>query len=282
MCDLLVALAPVTASHTIFAKNSDRPPDETQIIEVSAPRVETVTRCTYIEVEPHAAPTLSCVLSRPAWGWGAEHGVNEAGLAMGNATIYTTLDPRPFPDALTGMDVVRLALERCETAREATALVTVLLEVYGQGGSGHAPGRARRPYWNSFLIADPVDAWVVETSGREWEARQVDDVWATSNRTTIDTFDRFRHPRQPVGTLVDPRLDSTRELLRRRPVDVDAVREHLARHGVADGGWDVCMHVDGVECTTASMIVELPVGAEPVVLMAQGSPCVTPYRSIRF
>ena len=38
-------------------------------------------------------------------GWmGAEHGVNEAGVAVGNATIYTTLDPRGAPAALTGYD----------------------------------------------------------------------------------------------------------------------------------------------------------------------------------
>ena len=41
--------------------------------------------------------------------WGLEHGVNEAGVAAGNATIYTTLDPRGVPDGLTGMDLVRLA-----------------------------------------------------------------------------------------------------------------------------------------------------------------------------
>ena len=280
MCDLLVALPCATESHTLFAKNSDRPPHEAQVIEIVEPRTESSTRCTYIDIEPFDRVTMRCVISRPEWGWGAEHGVNEAGLALGNATIYTTLDPRPFPDALTGMDIVRLALERCSTALEAVALITVLLETHGQGGSGHGPRSARRPYWNSFLIADPVDAWVVETSGREWEARQVSDVWTTSNRTTIDTFDTHRHPRQPVSTLVDPRLEASRDMLKARPVLLESVRSHLSSHGVADGGWDVCMHVDGVESTTASMIVELPVGSAPRVLMAQGSPCVTPYRTI--
>ena len=280
MCDLLVALPCATGSHTLFAKNSDRPPDEVQIVEIVEPRTESSTRCTHIAVEPFDRPTLRCVISRPEWGWGAEHGVNEAGLALGNATIYTTLDPRPFPDALTGMDIVRLALERCANALDAVALITVLIETHGQGGSGHAPLSTRRPYWNSFLIADPTDAWVVETSGREWESRQVRDVWATSNRTTIDTFDVHRHPRQPVASLVDPRLGASREVLSTRPVTLDAIQRHLASHGMSEDGWDVCMHVDGVECTTASLIVELPHGSAPRVLMAQGSPCVTPYRRI--
>ena len=67
--------------------------------------------------------TLGVLGSRPAWMWGVEHGVNEAGVAAGNATIYTTLDPRGFPDALTGMDLVRLALERASTAAEAVEVV---------------------------------------------------------------------------------------------------------------------------------------------------------------
>ena len=34
MCDLLVALPPATANgRTLFAKNSDRPPDEEQVLE---------------------------------------------------------------------------------------------------------------------------------------------------------------------------------------------------------------------------------------------------------
>src|SRR3954468_13374604 len=167
MCDCLVALPPATqAGHTLFAKNSDRPPTEEQNVEqFNSRRDEGVTGTTYIEVEAHRGSTIPFVGSRPTWMYGVEHGVNAAGVAAGNATIYTKLDPRGFPDALTGMDIVRLVLERSSTASAAVELVGMLLERYGQGGSGH--DGVDRPYWNSFLVADPRDAFVIETSGSE-------------------------------------------------------------------------------------------------------------------
>ena len=121
MCDCLVALAPRTATdRTIFAKNSDRPPGEAQRLEWVPPRRDrTALHVTHIDVAPHPTDTLGVTISRPWWMWGAEHGVNEAGVALGNETIYTRLDPRRFPPALTGMDLVRLALERAETAETA-------------------------------------------------------------------------------------------------------------------------------------------------------------------
>ena len=112
MCDSLVALGPATADGiTLFAKNSDRPPLEPQVVEWSLPRTETQTRATHITVAAPAGPALRCAISRPRWCWGAEHGVNQAGVAIGNEAIYTTSDPRSAPPALIGMDLVRLGLE---------------------------------------------------------------------------------------------------------------------------------------------------------------------------
>src|SRR3954447_4110885 len=172
MCDCLVALGAATAEgDTLFAKNSDRPPTEVQLLEWFEPRVESRTRTTYMEIDAHDGPTLRFDGSRPSWMWGVEHGVNEAGVAVGNATIYTTLDPRGSPDALTGMDLVRLALERGATAAAAVEVVVGLIEAHGQGGSGHEA--AARPYWSSFLVADPLRAFVVETSGRTTAVEEV-------------------------------------------------------------------------------------------------------------
>ncbi len=281
MCDCLVALNVATGGATLFAKNSDRPPSEAHDVIWSPPRRDAdPIDVTHIAIAPFPSDTLGCLLSRPRWCWGAEHGVNEAGVAIGNEAIYTTLDPRPFPDALIGMDLVRLGLERSLTARAAVEVITGLLERYGQGGSGHDPaGGKAKPYWSSFLIADPEEAWVLETSGVAWMAAHVDDVRAISNRTTIPTFDaRYRHPNQPVERLVDPRLAASNEVLSFDPVIIDDLFDHLRSHeSCAEPGWSVCMHVDGVEETTASMVAELPADGPPVAHVLVGSPCLNEY-----
>lgn len=286
MCDSLVALGPTTDDGiTLFAKNSDRPPSEVQVVEWSMPRVESSTVCTYISVDGPDRSTNRCLISRPQWCWGAEHGVNEAGVAIGNHTIYTTLDPRGFPPALIGMDLVRLGLERASTARDSVEVITFLLERYGQGGSGHdlAAGRDK-PYWSSFLIADPVEAWIVETSGTAWAAEQATETAALSNRTTIESFDaKHRHPGQPVERLVDPRLGASLAVLERRPVTRTAVEAHLSSHdSCIDEGWSVCMHVTDIETTTASMIASMPATDPPTAWMLTGSPCQNEYRRYDF
>ncbi len=288
MCDTLVALPSATGTGaTLFAKNSDRPPDEAQDVRWFAPRVDhAVTRTTHIEVPALVGPTRGCLLSVPRWCWGAEHGVNDAGVAIGNEAIYTTLDPRPAPPALTGMDLVRLGLERADSARGALQVIVVLLERHGQGGTGHDPAgcRGELAYWSSFLIADATEAFVLETSGREWASEQVAQARAISNRTTIASFDAgHRHPRQPVERLVDPRWHASKAVLERRPVTFDAVVAHLRCHdSCAVPGWGVCMHAtddsgDPVEDTTASMIAELRADGDSRAWVLVGHPCERDY-----
>ena len=284
MCDTLVALPTASATgHTLFAKNSDRPPTESQAIELLDARFDDqVTQCTHIAVEALSGPTYACVISRPVWGWGAEHGVNEAGVAIGNEAIYTTLDPRSVPPALTGMDLVRLGLERAGSAVEAVAVITDLLERHGQGGTGHDPSTGAKSYWSSFLVADPTRAFVLETSGQAWALEEVGEVRAISNRTTIPDFDAgHRHPRQPVERWVDPRWHASQEVLSRRPVTVGALMQHLRSHdSCAEPGWSVCMHVDGVEETTASIVAELRSDGPSTAWMLLGSPCANEYTRV--
>jgi hypothetical protein len=283
MCDLLVALPVATAGGlTLFAKASDRPPGEAQVLERLPPRREARTRTTYLDIEgPPGGRTLGILGSRPAWMWGLEHGVNEAGVAAGNATIYTTLDPRGTVTALTGMDLVRLALERAQTAAGAVTVIAEAIERHGQGGSGHED--ADRPYWSSFLLADASDAWVVETSGSMIATERVERTRAISNRTTIPDFDaEHRHPRQPVATLVDPRLAASRAVLADEPVTVAALERHLASHVGGEDGWTVCMHVDGIEETRAALVAELGGADGPLVRVAEGSPCRTGFRTEPF
>ena len=278
MCDSLVALAPATADgRTIFAKNSDRPPQEAQVIERRGPgRADGPVRCTYIEVDG-VPETIGVTGSRPEWQWGFEHGVNDAGVAAGNETIYTTLDPRGAPPALLGMDLVRLGLSRATTAADCVAVMVDLLERYGQGGSGQRD--ADRPYWSSFLVADAASAFVLETSGRTWEIEEVERTRAISNRTTIPSFDAaHRHPKQPVERLVDPRWNASKAVLADEPVTVEKVMAHLRSHVGVDG-YTVCMHVPDVEATTASVVAEL--GRDEIVShWLLGSPCTASYWTV--
>jgi dipeptidase len=95
------------------------------------------------------------------------------------------------------MDLVRLALERAATAPDAVEVIGALLWSHGQGGTGHEG--VDRPYFSSFLVADPLHAFVIETSGSAFAIEEVERTRATSNRTTIPAFDaEHRHPRQPV------------------------------------------------------------------------------------
>ncbi len=272
MCDSLCALPAASADGVaVFAKNSDRPPTEAQDLEWHpARRDDGSVRTTYLEIEGGGADTVGVLGSRPRWMWGFEHGVNEAGLAVGNEAVYTTLDPRPFPPALVGMDLVRLALERALDAAAGVEVITGLIERYGQGGAGHDGGE--RPYWSSFLLTDPHRAYVVETSGNEIAVDEVHGRRAISNRTSIPWFDeRVGIRNDLVAVLVDPRLDASTRVLD-EPASVDRMKEHLRGHAGGDDGWTICMHAEN-EATTAGIVVALPERGPRVAHVVIGQPC---------
>jgi len=189
MCDTLVAVGSATADgSTLFAKNSDRPALECQVLE-QRPALKDpparVVRCTHREI-PQASEVLATIGSRPYWMWGYEHGMNGRGVVIGNEAIYTKDRITDDPQGLLGMDLVRLGLERGRTAREAFEIIVELLARFGQGGWPSVNGTLE-PYDNSFIIADSTEAWVLETAGRRWVAKRVKDgVYAISNLPTIE------------------------------------------------------------------------------------------------
>jgi secernin len=191
MCDTLVALPDVTADGSVlFAKNSDREPNEAhEVVFVPGADHESGAslECTYIAI-PQVTRTNAVLLGKPFWIWGAEMGANEHGVVIGNEAVFTKVPHEKVP-GLIGMDLLRLALERADTAEAAVTVMTELLEQYGQGGDcGHTH---EFRYDNSFLVADPTQAWVVETAGRQWAARRVEGSASISNAITIaGDFDR--------------------------------------------------------------------------------------------
>ncbi len=298
MCDSVVATRAETRDGTtLFAKNSDRHRGECQpFVQQPAafhPRGSTV-RCTHIEI-PQVAETYAAMGASPWWVWGFEHGVNEHGVAIGNHTVFSK-EPVEETPGLIGMDLVRLGLERGRDAREALEVIATLLEQHGQGGAAFGPGEGG--YHNSFLIADPETAWVLETSGRRWAGKPValsslsnhitlHDDWSIGSRDLesfargqgwwrdlerLDLTTAYRNPHVP-GRLSEGRLDRSRALLEagRGKHDVMAMKALLRDHGDGattppfdltpeDAGYyTLCMHAEPAGTTTASLVAPLPI-----------------------
>ena len=297
MCDSMIATGAHTLSGaTLFAKNSDRELGECQpFVQFPGalhPRGALV-QCTHISI-PQVAETYRVMGHSPWWVWGFEHGVNEHRVAIGNQSVFSR-EPVEEAPGLIGMDLVRLGLERGRDGREALEVMATLLETFGQGGAGFAPGAGG--YHNSFMIADPEQAWVLETSGRRWAARRVDlealsnhltlsSNWAIGSRDLesfarnrgfwdepgrVDVARSYRNPNVP-GCISEGRLRRSRELLegQRGRLSIESLIGVLRDHGEGrvapprevdpgnEGYYTLCMHSEPVGTTTASMVASLP------------------------
>jgi dipeptidase len=298
MCDSVVATGAATATHeTLYGKNSDRKPGEcqpfVQIVEAWHPPRATV-RCTHVEI-PQVPETYRVMGHSPWWVWGFEHGVNEHAVAIGNHTIFAH-EPVEETPGLIGMDLVRLGLERGRSAREALEVVATLIETHGQGGSALAPGAGG--YHNSFVLADPVEAWQLEAVNRRWVARRVtcasvsnhmsigadweiasrdfeaysryEGVWTESDR--IDAAAAWRDRRIP-DHISEGRCGRAAALLAEGAghLDVAAFQRILRDHGAGGAVWrdagagvdeerlfTLCAHSEPVHWTTASLVASLP------------------------
>ncbi|MGY6743047.1 MAG: C69 family dipeptidase [Cecembia sp.] len=186
MCDTLIALPSFTAQNNlIFAKNSDREPNEAQAL-VHIPRKQhtaSTLQCTYIEV-PQVQESYEVMLSKPFQMWGAEMGINEYGVVIGNEAVFTRAKIKKNNSGLTGMDLLRIALERSKTAREAIFQITALLEKFGQNACGGYQNKDFF-YHNSFIISDTDQAYILETAGKSWALKKIKAAGSISNGLQI-------------------------------------------------------------------------------------------------
>jgi dipeptidase len=80
------------------------------------------------------------------------------------------------------MDLVRLGLERGKSAKDSLNIIIELIEKYNQGGAHYQDGAN---YHNSFIIADPLEAYVLEVAGDWWIGEKVKDFRSISNDISI-------------------------------------------------------------------------------------------------
>lgn len=318
MCDTFVILSDAL----YFGKNSDREPGEAQLV-VRIPPVagdrKPKVRTTHIEID-QTARRNGLILSKPFWIWGAEMGANDRGVVIGNEAVFTrVVDKTP---GLIGMDLLRLGLERGDTAKHALHVITGLLETYGQGGvCGYRDKKFR--YDNSFILADPNEAWVLETAGRHWVAKKADGYAAISNCLTIGAdydlksegmedfarasghfsgnadfsfSDAFDTRLMPYFGASHSRLESSRcrlaalrETMRAGLADaIDILRTHQdpATGPVKGSNADICMHAAGPVIrrsqTCGSMVSRLEKDSQTHLLTGTSAPCLSIFKPVDF
>lgn len=184
-CDTMVALPGATRNHqTLFAKNSDRPQEESQPLVQRDRRNHppgALACCQFVQI-PQASTTYRHIGSRPHWCWGYEQGANEHQVVIGNEALASKIAVADEPKLL-GMELLRLGLERSRSAAEAVEVMTGLISRFGQGRFHNDAGV--RTYDNGFLVADPKEAYVIETAGHEWAVKPVESAQGISNVFSI-------------------------------------------------------------------------------------------------
>ncbi|MDT8272439.1 MAG: carcinine hydrolase/isopenicillin-N N-acyltransferase family protein, partial [Desulfomonilia bacterium] len=285
----------------IFGKNSDREPDETHCV-VSIPRRThndgDVLTCTYIAI-PQVRTTHAMVLSKPFWIWGAEMGVNEHGVVIGNEALFLNRKHDPSP-GLIGMDLLRLALERSTDAHQAVQVIIDLLRTYGQAGPCGYRDR-KFNYMNSFLIADRERIVVLETIGRDYAMKSYDNHAAISNCITLgrDWNESSLQNQEDVGRFENRLMTFFAGSRTRRKEALDFIAGHsgqfsereafslLRKHYAAcpNSGFnkDVCMHARGPlirrSQTTGSMVVCLePKDRFRIFITGSSAPCLSTFK----
>ncbi len=175
--DMVVALGRATAEgQTLFGHNCNHPAGESLGLVREPGRAfapgEIISLAS--AALPQVRHTYTVLACRRAGRWGYDHGVNEHGVAVGLTVIRTRLaGERP---GLRGTDLVRLALERSASARQAVDVLTDLIARHGQSDQGGGG-----PCDHAFLVADGREAFALEAAGPFWAEQVVGSVRAVSD-----------------------------------------------------------------------------------------------------
>ena len=290
MCD---TIAIVRDDCVLFAKNSDRDGNEAQFLDWQPRQAHAsgaTLECTWIAI-PQVPETHAVLLSRPFWMWGAEMGANEHGVVIGNEAVFTN---QPCArTGLTGMDLLRLALERADTAERACEVITSLIAEYGQGGGcGHE--NRRFTYHNSFIVADADGAFVLETAGPKCAVEPVRGARTISNGLTIRGFAEEHSDRLKTRVSGCGVRRARTQAMADRAAGVGDLFEILRDHGqgrddpkysMLNGGMDApCMHAGGMAVgaqTTASWAAELRSDGALHWVTGTAAPCVGLFKPVR-
>jgi len=300
MCDTLVKK---TSQGLIFGKNSDRSPNEPNLI-VYTPAHKSNNQhlhCTYITID-EVKSQQGVLLVQPSWLWGAEMGINDAGVMIGNEAVFTRSKGQKV-EKLIGMDLLRLSLERADTAKKAVEVIIGLLEKYGQGGNCGFD----KPFFydNSFLVADKTTAFILETVGQKWVVKEVERFGNISNRLSLNndftmtsskSNKRFaKKYSEPLFTFFSGSgsrkkaakcgLDTPNEI--DVPTMMATLRSHLEKDSkklyTKGSVKSVCMHKNFLgDHTTGSMIVESRPEIDTIWLTGSSTPCLSIYKPTYF
>jgi hypothetical protein len=190
-CDAVVALARATVDgQTVFGQRiATRAGPSLRLCRtpgrICAPDEKLHTP--FLEL-PQARQTYAVLGSQREGSWGYDFGVNEHQLAVGCLALKATL--KCDAAGLLGTDLTRLLLERSRTSQQAVDLLTGLVERYGQGAFPGCPAEAACD--SAFLVADPKEAYAVETAGHYWVYQEIQEIRAVSNvRVIRQDWDRI-------------------------------------------------------------------------------------------
>ncbi len=294
MCDTL--WKHFDQSSSVFLKNSDRSANEPNLVVWSEARNGNgPLNLTYITIDD--APSFSCILYKPSWTWGAEMGINEKGVAIGNEAVFTRSSEKKVP-SIIGMDYIRLGLERGASAKEAMEVIINLLRKHGQGGNC---GYDREFYYdNSYLICDAREAYLLETAGYDYAVKKLEGQCNISNRLSLESdydfstqegnfaqnntegifsFFSGSSSRKKLG---EEHLSRVNEMDLSKCLDILRVHEYEQKKAMKRGNLkSVCMHAGNINNHSTGSFAVFYKDEKPYVFATGSStPCISLFKPI--